>query len=547
MENRWLVLTICLLLLTSVMGMAVPGTALAVGEPVQPNLLLIPAAETKPNAPSNLVAKAMSSTQIALTWKDNSNNEAHFVVDRKGGASSIWAPVAMVKNNTIVDKNLQPNTTYYYRVCAVNDAGKSAYSNEVSITTPPKAGVPSAPSQLKATLVSANEVQLTWKDNSDNEDEFSSEIKGGNISSWALSYKAEKDATSLTRTLVGSNITYYFRVRARNAAGNSAYSNEVSVTTPQKDGPPAAPSNLTATVALSPTRVNLFWKDNSNNETSFYVERKRVASGSMDRLVKLAQDNTVFSDHEVAADASYSYRISARNSLGVTYSNEVLATIPPAAMPLPAAPSIMLARPISPTMITVTWKDNSNNEDSFEVYYDTSRGFSTAGMMSVAVNVTSANHLELKPNTQYYYKVRSHNKAGYSAWSSVVSATTTGPGTTTTTVPPSSNDTAPACSANFMPSPVVLKSPANSARISNLNPRLEWFALMKIEGTRYRLQVGTDPSFAFSKLIAVPTTQTTYFDLKTKLEWNKTYYWRVMSTHPCGDSPWSPVWSFKTN
>jgi unsaturated rhamnogalacturonyl hydrolase len=89
-----------------------------------------------PIAPTNLAASTVSSSQINLTWADNSNNEAGFYIERKTGTSS-YVQVASVAANITSYSNtgLAANTTYTYRVRAFNDTGNSSYSNEASATT----------------------------------------------------------------------------------------------------------------------------------------------------------------------------------------------------------------------------------------------------------------------------------------------------------------------------------------------------------------------------------------------------------------------------
>lgn len=90
-----------------------------------------------PAAPSNLTATAVSSTQINLAWQDNSGNEDNFVLERKKG-SAAYSVIATLPANTTSYNNtgLSKNTTYTYRVKAVNAQGSSAYSNEASAKTP---------------------------------------------------------------------------------------------------------------------------------------------------------------------------------------------------------------------------------------------------------------------------------------------------------------------------------------------------------------------------------------------------------------------------
>jgi hypothetical protein len=95
-----------------------------------------------PDAPSYLEAAAVSSSQINITWEDNSDNETGFRIERKiaGGAYSQIESVA--KNITaFADTGLTSNTKYYYRIRAYNTMGVSKYSSETSITTQPPATV----------------------------------------------------------------------------------------------------------------------------------------------------------------------------------------------------------------------------------------------------------------------------------------------------------------------------------------------------------------------------------------------------------------------
>ncbi|RJQ22793.1 MAG: fibronectin type III domain-containing protein [Nitrospiraceae bacterium] len=90
-----------------------------------------------PNAPAGLTAIVVSSSQINLSWTDNSNNEAGFKIERKAGIGGTYTQIASVGADVTAypDTGLTAGTAYYYRVRAYNSFGDSAYSNEANAAT----------------------------------------------------------------------------------------------------------------------------------------------------------------------------------------------------------------------------------------------------------------------------------------------------------------------------------------------------------------------------------------------------------------------------
>jgi len=89
-----------------------------------------------PLAPSSLGAVAISSSQIDLSWTDNSNDEDGFDIERtEGGANAIIASVS-ADATSYSDTGLAAGTSYSYRVRSYHLVnGNSQYSNTATAVT----------------------------------------------------------------------------------------------------------------------------------------------------------------------------------------------------------------------------------------------------------------------------------------------------------------------------------------------------------------------------------------------------------------------------
>lgn len=117
------------------------------------------------------------------------------------------------------------------------------------------ASVPAAPSNLTATATSSSVIRLNWTDNSNDETEFRIEQKVA--SSFVDLGSASANSTQINVTGFDAGQTATFRVRARNASGNSGYSNEATATTTGAPGSPCTPNSTTACMLNNRFRVTV--------------------------------------------------------------------------------------------------------------------------------------------------------------------------------------------------------------------------------------------------------------------------------------------------
>jgi cytochrome c553 len=89
-----------------------------------------------PTAPSALTATTIDNTKVNLSWKDTSNNETGFKIERRRIGESTWSPLSELSSNTqsYIDTTVTLGTSYDYQVLAFNTAGSSNASTLASIT-----------------------------------------------------------------------------------------------------------------------------------------------------------------------------------------------------------------------------------------------------------------------------------------------------------------------------------------------------------------------------------------------------------------------------
>jgi len=268
-----------------------------------------------PAVPSLRVA-ASTSGSVSLAWADVAN-ETGYAIERSTDNAN-WSLIAAPAADTVsyVDTPVQASTVYYYRMRASNGVGSSGYSPVASVTTP--ALPPAAPGELVATAVSASQINLAWGDVA-NETGFEVE-RSANGTSFTLLATVGAGVTTYSSTGLAASTTYWYRVRAVNSGGASAYSNPSSAMTQAVVvTAPNPPTNVAASTSGSRKTVTITWRDGSTNETGFEIGRALASSQGTIAVVGTAAANATSATHTPGASGTYVYYV--RSVMGSTTSS----------------------------------------------------------------------------------------------------------------------------------------------------------------------------------------------------------------------------------
>jgi M6 family metalloprotease-like protein len=458
-----------------------------------------------PAAPTNLSLSAVSQTRIDLSWTDNASNETNYLVQRSLSGSGGWSDVALLgpNLNSYADTGLACGTTYYYKVLAQNAGGPASVRPAHTQT---HVCSPAAPGGLAVSPVSQTQVDLTWSDNSGNEDGFKIERSPDGSTGWSEIASVTAGVTTYANSGLSCGTTYYYRVRAYNAGGHSAYSDPAHTTTPVCL--PQAPNNLTAT-AVSQTRIDLAWTDNSSNEDGFKIERSPDGSTGWSEIASVSASVTAFANSSLSCGTTYYYRVRAYNAGGhSTYSDPAHAAT---VVCIPAAPSGLAASPVSQTRVDLTWSDNSSNESGFKIERSPDGSTGWSEIASVSAGVAAYANSGLSCGTTYYYRVRAYNAGGHSAYSDPAHAATL------VCLPQTPGD-------------------LTATAVSQTRIDLAWTDNSSNEDG-FKIERSPDGSTGWSQVASVSAGVITYSD--TGLTCGTTYYYRVAAYNASGASGYS--------
>lgn len=432
----------------------------------------------KPDVPIGLTVTPLSQTSLRLDWSDKPTpvyNETGFEVYQSTEQGGPYKMVALtgqdIRKYTVT--GLNPGTTYYYIVRAVNNFAGSAVSNEAGNKTNSDNKPPVAPKNLAVVYTTNTSVSLKWNSSTDDVGVTQYDIYANG---------AKLHSTTDTAFIVSgltSNQVFNFYVRAKDFAGNtSAPGNQVTAKTvlsgvltykyytftgtwnnlPNFTTLTPLSMGVTPTFDLSiktqgdrfaflwegfitiPATGTYYFRTNSDDGSRLWLGALNGTSspynfsgtptvnndglhGAQDR--NSAALNLTAGVYPIAVAF---YEQTGGEGITVSWRTPSTGTnfvpIPPSAFTgyistggtIPAKPTNLVATPASTSVINLTWTDNSNNETGFEIWRS-NKPFSDFVTIAVAgANTNSYTDTALKQNTKYYYRLRAIGQFGESAF-----------------------------------------------------------------------------------------------------------------------------------
>lgn len=505
-----------------------------------------------PEAPYGLTVYTSDFSLPYLSWIDNSVNEDGFRIERKAGVGGMYIEINVVLADTVSynDMDVVSSKIYYYRVKAYNDVGDSAYSNSMQVIAPVlKAKAPNPPSNLEATAISDSQIILTWQDNSGIEDGFAIEMGKDELNMQVINI-APSNTVLYNITGLTVSTCCFFKVKAFNFSGDSAYSNIAFAETLQEDSPdtsgtnepddnsngqmvgvmiPDAPSNLSASV-VSEGRIDMTWSDNSTGETGFSIERKSGYGGAFAEAAVMTPNTESYSDTGLE-EAAYYYRIRAFNPAGWSaYSNTVVATT------IPKSPSVLKVIDVTDTQVVISWQDKSKVETNFVIERKTGTQGVFAEIGAVYANTSAFTDTGLVGLTAYSYRVKAYNDSGYSGYSNIAEAVTEESAQPVIAIEPAIDDEEPAFSQITVTVPEG-QTILSASAVSDTEINLAWQDNFSNE-EGYRIEISNN-GIEFFQLYSSDANVSGY--ACAQLYPSTGYYFRVKAYNSAGESGYSNI------
>ena len=315
---------------------------------------------------------------------------------------------------------LENGASYTFKLRAVNASGNGAESDEATATPVP---VPAKPTGFSA-MPGDGQVVLSWNDLNDATIagwEYNLRRAGGEFEAdWTYILGSSDRTTSYTVTGLDNGTAYTFKLRAINASGNGAESDEATAT---PVAVPAKPAGFTATAGAG--QVVLSWNDPNDATIAGWEYNQRRAGGAFEAdwtyILGSTDRTTSYTVTGLDNGTAYTFKLRAHNASGNGAESDEATAIPVAA---PAKPTGFSATP-GDGQISLQWSDpNDATITGWQYRYKTEDGYSLwTSILGSGAATTSHTLAGLGNGVSYTFKLRAINASGNGAESDEATAT----------------------------------------------------------------------------------------------------------------------------
>jgi hypothetical protein len=331
---------------------------------------------------------------------------------QRQATGGVW--VTLTANHTALTYSatgLTNGITYTFRVTSKSEAGEGGYT---TASATPRT-IPSAVRSLTAVPGASGQVRLSWLPPSSTGGAAVTDYVIQRLSNgtWATINDGVRTATSYTVGGLANGSRYWFRVLAKNVAGNSASSGAVSAT-PRTF--PSAVWSLTA-VPGSSGQVRLTWRAPTSNGgasiTDYVVQRAPYSSTRWVTVNDGVRTATTFTVGGLSNGTRYKFRVSAKNAAGLGGSSNMASQTP---RTVPSAPRDLRATP-GYGRVTLAWSVPASNGGAAITRFVIQRSTTpTTGWVNLSTWTPATTRTftatGLRNGVRHYFRVAAANAAG---------------------------------------------------------------------------------------------------------------------------------------
>ncbi|XP_023720890.1 fibronectin type-III domain-containing protein 3A isoform X3 [Cryptotermes secundus] len=382
------------------------------GSVSEPTTFTTPPCEPDQPQPPKLITR--SRTSLQLRWNaagDNGSHITQYILEYDEGKGGDFVEVFKSRGKQHNLTKLQASMCYRFRLAAVNEYGKSCYSDVVQFSTSGSPPSQPAPPVLKEASITS--LHLAWQ-RRQVDDDFSLQMDHRELGHGFLPVYNGKDLHYVCEGL-RRHTEYWFRLRAHNEEGPSRWSDEVCYRTLPDQ--PAAPPRPTVKGRIHAQTFKMKWdppSDQGGADVTTYI--LELDGGSGFETVYTGPETEFICDH-LTPGTTYQLRVSCISAGGRSNCSDPCIVTTEAVCPAKCSPPRLHGKPRA-TTLALKWSypeyDGGAPLTEFEVEMTSPN---SSQVQTYRGKDTDCTFTELSPGQTYVCKVRTFNRVGPGLWS----------------------------------------------------------------------------------------------------------------------------------